>query len=235
MSLETLDRAVLLTHAVAGVITLTSGVAAMMTHKGGKAHRRWGLAFFWAMFVIFITSLSTIFLFRFNPLLLGLSILSFYMTFTGYRVTYRKRGAKGQNAGWVDWLAILFATVVGLFLAIWGGMVISGAIITWSSVFGILGVVAGLIILYTALWEDARGFRRPVEDRQWWWYYHMNRMLSGMIGAVTAFLVQQLGDAPFLGEFAWIVWVVPSVIGGVGAQYWVSAYRRKFNKRAMKT
>ena len=73
----------------------------------------------------------------------------------------------------------------------WGTLVITGNVaIGWSSTFGILAIVLGAFILFMALWEDARLFRRPTTDRRWWWYYHMERMLGAMIGAVTAFLVQ---------------------------------------------
>lgn len=226
---ESLDRLILLIHVLAGIVTLTSGFASMLTPKGGKNHRLWGKAFFWAMFTIFITSFGTIFLFRFNPFLLGVNILAFYMTFTGYRVVYRKRGANGQNAKLIDWMAVFFATIGGLYLLIWGAQVATGNIaIGWSSLFGILSIVLGIFILFTALWEDARLFRRPTTDRRWWWYYHMERMLGGMIGAVTAFIVQRLGEVAVLGDFAWLPWVLPGVIGGLGISYWVRYYRRKF-------
>ncbi|MEM9953336.1 MAG: hypothetical protein AAF846_17145 [Chloroflexota bacterium] len=226
---EVVDRAILLTHVLAGCLTLLSGFASMWTDKGGKNHRRWGKVFFWSMFTIFITSLGTIFLFRFNPFLLGVNILSFYVTFTGYRVTYRKRGANGQNANWIDWTAVGLATIGGIFLIIWGAMVMLGYTeIAWSPTFGILGIVLGFFILQNAIIEDARAFRRPVADRRWWWYYHMERMLSGMIGAVTALTVQQLGSLAVLGNFSWIPWVLPGVIGGFGIAYWIRLYRRRF-------
>jgi uncharacterized membrane protein len=233
MSPEILDRLILLIHVFAGIITLASGVASMVTRKGGKAHRLWGLTFFWAMFVIFISALGTIFFFRFNPFLLGISVLSFYMTFTGYRVTYRKRGANGQNAGLIDWIAVALATAGGLYLAIWGLLVFNGdVVIGWDSSFGMLGIVFAAFILFTALWEDARAFRRPVTDKRWWWYYHMERMLGGMIGAVTALLVQQIGSTAQFGSFFWVPWVLPAIIGTIGTTYWVGHYRRKFNAAA---
>ncbi|MGB7339423.1 MAG: hypothetical protein WBC91_11070 [Phototrophicaceae bacterium] len=231
MSPEWIDRSILLVHVIAGTLTILSGIVAMRTHKGGKNHRRAGLTFFWSMFIIFISALATMFLFRFNPFLFGISILAFYMTFTGYRVTYRKRGANGQNAKLIDWVALILATTGGLYLLIWGVMVLGGyGLIAWTQYYGVLGIVFGIFILYTTLWEDARAFRQPVQDRQWWWYYHMDRMLGGMIGAVTALLVQQLGDIALLGSFSWIPWVLPGVIGALGINYWVGVYRRKFNK-----
>lgn len=226
---ESLDRLILLIHVISGIITLLSGLASMVTQKGGTLHRIFGKTFFGAMFIIFITTLGTVFLFRFNPFLLGINVLAFYMTFTGYRVLYRKRNANGQNAKLIDWLAMILATFAGLFLIIWGALVMTGNTrIGWSSTFGILGIAFGIFILFTALWEDALAFRRPVTDRRWWWYYHMERMLGGMIGAVTAALVQQLGDVALLGQFSWLPWVLPGLLGVVGINYWVGHYRRKF-------
>jgi len=233
MSAETIDQIVLFIHVVAGFITLASGVMSMVTRKGGKNHRRWGLVFFWSMAIITVSSWITVFFFRFNPFLFGVSILAMYMTFTGYRVVFRKRGANGQNATIMDWVAVGLATISALYLAIWGALVAMGnVVIGWSSTFGFLAIALAGFILYTAIWEDVRAFRRPITDKQWWWYYHMERMLGAFIGAVTAFIVQRMGDSAVLGDFSWVFWVLPGVIGGFGITYWVGYYRRKFNKSA---
>ena len=125
---------------------------------------RFGKTFFATMFVIFISSFGTIFLFRFNPFLLGINVLAFYMTFTGYRVVYRKRGANGQNAQLIDWIAMILATIAGLFLIIWGALVMTGNTrIAWASTFGILGIAFGVFILFKLIpeWSSDDSIKTP--------------------------------------------------------------------------
>jgi uncharacterized membrane protein len=212
-------------HVSAGVTALVVAPVAMLVQKGGARHRRWGKVYFWAMFAIFVTALGLV-VYRPNFFLFVISILSFYGAFSGYRALYRKRGGGWPHA-WLDWAAAAMAFAAGLGFIGWGagtylGLVPGGL----PTAFSILGIVFGLLLGSDAL-TDLRSFRRPPADRNWWWYYHMQRLLASFIAAVTAFAVQNVG--PHLpAEAAWLVWVAPGLIGGVGIGLWVSHYRRKF-------
>src|SRR5919205_1053758 len=80
--LQLLDRAILLTHVLAGVTALAMAPLALLARKGGTAHRRWGTLYFWAMFAIFASSLAVM-TYRPNAFLLCIAVLAFYSAFGG--------------------------------------------------------------------------------------------------------------------------------------------------------
>ena len=105
--------ALILSHVVAGVTTLISGLlAAFFGKKGGKLHRQVGLVFYWSMFWIFISALLIISFVRFSAFLLVIAVFSWYMTFSGVRVLKLK---KTMMAKPVDWTAAIITLLSGLF------------------------------------------------------------------------------------------------------------------------
>lgn len=219
------------THVGAGVTALLVAPVAMLTRKGGRAHRRWGRVYFWAMFVIFVSALVILFV-RPNIFLFIISILSFYAAFSGVRSLRRKRPEHGDRAAWPDWVAAVTALFAGVSFIVWGALPLLGVSVGdthtsfASTAFSVLGIVFGVALGRDAL-TDLRSFRNPSADRNWWWYYHMDRMVSSYLAAVTAFLVQNVG--PLLPEaLEWTVWAAPGVLGGVGISFWIRHYRKKF-------
>jgi hypothetical protein len=224
--LQLVDRAILLTHVLAGVTALVMAPLAMLARKGGTAHRRWGTVYFWAMFVIFATSLAVM-TYRPNLFLLFIAVLAYYSAFSGYRVLQRKRPQRGRGPTWLDWVGAVVALGSGVGFVAWGlGSLLGWLPLSFGTPFSGLGIVFGVLLGKQAL-EDLRTFRQPPEDRNWWWYVHMDRMLSSSIAALTAFLVQNVGRHLPL-EMGWLVWVVPGLLGGPAIAYWINYYRRKF-------
>ena len=232
IQLEFIQTALVIAHVAAGTTALVVAPVAMVVRKGGKAHRRWGLVFFWAMFVIFVSAVALL-AFRPNLFLFIISVLSFYAVFSGTRSLRRKRPERGQSAAWLDWFGAAVALLAGLSFILWGTLPLLG--LTSSDVplsFSILGVVFGFFLTQMA-WTDLRSFVIPSQDRNWWWFYHMDRMLSGYLAAVTAFMVQNVG--PLLPEsLEWTVWAAPGVIGGFFVGKWIGHYKRKFAAHASK-
>lgn len=68
-------RALLLVHILAGAVAFVCAPVALVTAKGGRAHRQWGRVYFWAMAVVAATAL----------------LLS---AFAAYRVLYQKTCTK---------------------------------------------------------------------------------------------------------------------------------------------
>ena len=217
-------------HISAGTTALLVAPVAVAVRKGGKAHKRWGWVFFWAMFTIFVSAIALL-AFRPNIFLFIISILSFYAVFSGTRSLRRKRPERGQNATWLDWFGAAVALLAGISFILWGAAPLLGLAQAETPVsFSILGIAFGYVLAQMAV-VDLRSFRTPSKDRNWWWYYHMDRMLSGYIAAVTAFMVQNVG--PRLPEsLEWTVWVAPGVIGGVLISRWIGHYKRKFAAHA---
>ena len=96
--METLITPLRWMHIAAGTLALFVAPAAMLTVKGGRAHRRWGKIYFWSMAVVAATAL-VLGLWRPQIFLALLAVFSFYMAFSGYRVLFRKRlvGVRGPG------------------------------------------------------------------------------------------------------------------------------------------
>src|SRR5580700_2250398 len=81
---------------------------ALVTVKGGKAHRMWGRIYFWCMTIVAFTALVMA---AYLPVLfLALvAIFSFYAAFSAYRVLGQKAAWKGAPViRGLDWVAAVF-------------------------------------------------------------------------------------------------------------------------------
>jgi uncharacterized membrane protein len=221
-----LEPLLVLLHVAAGVTALVIAPVAMLTRKGGGAHRRWGRVYFRAMFVIFATALALL-VYRPNVFLFIISILSFYGAFSGVRSLRRRHPERGERARWPDWGAALGALAAGLSFIVWGALPLLGLTPTEApTAFSVLGIAFGVVLSKDAR-DDLVSFRRPRREPLWWWTYHLERMVGSYLAAVTAFMVQNVG--PLLPEaLTWTVWVTPGLVGGVGIGFWVRYYRKRF-------
>ena len=61
-------------HVAAGTLALAVAPVAMLTAKGGPAHRRWGRVYYWAMGVVALTAL-VVALWRPNPFLAMVAVV----------------------------------------------------------------------------------------------------------------------------------------------------------------
>jgi hypothetical protein len=217
--MATLMTILLWAHIGAGTLALGLAPAAMLTTKGGPAHRRWGKIYFWAMAVVAATALA-LSLWRPQLFLTLLAVFSFYMAFTGYRALFRKRPTEGQGPSAVDWAAALLTLASSAAMAVLGLLRPSPA---WERmgivpvVFGALGVVlAGL---------DVARFARPSPDRHRWWVDHMQGMLGSYIATVSAFSVVNFTFVPTTVRWLW-----PTVIGVPLVTLWITSYKARFRR-----
>jgi hypothetical protein len=208
-------------HIGAGMVALFVAPGAMLTTKGGRAHRRWGKLYFWSMLVVALTAFLLA-IWRPTLFLALLALFSFYMAFSGYRSLYRKRPAQGETAKALDWTAAIItliasAGMIGLgFLG--GAALTTRAAIPQRSgvvpiVFGTLGVVLAL--------NDLRKFFRPPTETGAWWFSHMSGMLGSYIATVTAFSAVNFTFLPIPARWLWA-----TVVGVPGIIIWISYYRR---------
>jgi uncharacterized membrane protein len=117
--MTTLMTAVLWLHVAAGLLALGLAPAAMLTAKGGPAHRRWGRVYVRAMAVVAATAV-TLTAWRPNLFLTLVAVFSFYAAFTGSRVLRRKRPDRGERATALDWTAALLTAAASLGLVVLG-------------------------------------------------------------------------------------------------------------------
>lgn len=206
-------------HIAAGTLALGLAPLAMLTVKGGQAHRRWGKIYFWSMTVVAATA-AVMALWRPQIFLALLAVFSFYLAFTGYRTLSRKRPAQGERATGLDWTAALLTFAVSGTMAVLG-FIRPGA--AWQRlgivpvVFGILGMVLAGI--------DIKRFARPPADRNAWWFAHMGGMLGSYIAAVSAFSVVNFTFLPTGARWLW-----PTVIGTPLIAAWITYYRIRFRR-----
>jgi len=77
-------------HVTIGLLAIVVGLIPYVTKKGGKQHRRFGRLFIVLMSIVILTALSGVFFFRDRPFLTIVTLLSFYTTYSGYRVLKTK-------------------------------------------------------------------------------------------------------------------------------------------------
>ena len=219
-----MENVLIVSHVVAGVTTLFSGLlAAFVGKKGGKLHRQVGRVFYWSMFWIFISALLIISFVRFNAFLLVIAVFSWYMTFSGVRVLKMKKTMKAQK---IDWIAAFITLIAGICFI---GMGLNYQLQeSWSSVVGYLCFFFGFFTTQTA-WENIKGFRRGVDqEKMWWWFAHMNSMCGALIASITAFAVQNGQIFKLPSEMMWLPWIIPTLVGAPLISYSMNKYRKQF-------
>jgi len=73
-------------HILFGTIAIFIGLAPYFTKKGGRYHRLFGRIFLGLMAIVIITALNGVIFFRDRPFLTIVTLLSFYTSYSGYRV-----------------------------------------------------------------------------------------------------------------------------------------------------
>ena len=217
--MDTVITLTLWIHILAGTLALFVAPGALLTVKGGRAHRRWGKIYFWAMAVVAATAVAAG-LWRARFFLVLVAVFSFYAALSGYRVLYRKRPELGQHATALDWIA------AALTLAASGGLVVLGIskpTPAWREI-GVVAVVFGTLGLVLAL-RDLWRFLKPAGDRNAWWYQHMGNMIGSYIAAVTAFSVVNFGFLPTTVKWLW-----PTVLGTPLIAIWITYYKIRFSR-----
>jgi len=217
--MEIAIRTILWVHVLAGTLALVVAPIALLTAKGGFAHRRWGKVYFWSMAVV-AASAIVVGYWRSILFLMLTAVFSFYAALSGYRVLYRKRPDLGQRPGALDWIA------AGITLAASAALLILGItrptprfqeLSTVAIVFGLVG----LSLSSLDLWR----FLSPPAERMAWWYKHMANMIGSYLAAVTAFSVVNFHFLPTTVRWLW-----PTMIGTPLIAVWITYYKVRFNR-----
>lgn len=207
----------LMLHIAGGALSLLSGLGAMVTSKGSTLHRRFGKIYFYSMTAVFVGALATA-IGHHRDFLLMVAFFSYYLTVRGYRILYLKKLHLGQRPAALDWIIIAVSAVFIVSLLGWGAWALMQ-----GAGMGIVGIAFGAIGS-TFLWKDIRSFRIPPQEKMHWWYGHINAMGGSYISAVTAFVVVNIQ----IGQLNWLLWLLPSVIGGTMIGRTIRHYRKKF-------
>jgi uncharacterized membrane protein len=214
-------RSLLGIHIAAGSTAFVMAPLALIAAKGGKAHRRWGKVYFWAMAVVASTAMALA-LYRPVLFLALVAVFSFYAAFSAYRVLFHKNLPQGEKVTWPDWAAAIFTFGSSLALALLGLLkpVLVRNLAIPAIVFGIIG----MWLAAKSMWQ----FLHPPKEKMFWWYEHLGNMLASYIAAWTAFSVVTIGRFVHGG---WVIWVLPTAIGSPAIALTTAYYRKKFAPR----
>lgn len=215
-------KAMLAIHIAAGAGAFVLAPVALLTPKGGKQHKRWGMVYLWAMGVVAATALVMA-LYRPVLFLALVAIFSFYAAFSGYRVLRLKHLYSGGSAETVDWIAGVLTFAASFALAYLGAF--HNAMV---QNFGIVAIVFGLLGMRLA-YAQMRKFVRKPKEKMWWWYDHLGNFIGSYIAAWTAFSAVTLSQFVHGPELRWIVWLWPTALGVPAIAMTILYYRRKFS------
>jgi uncharacterized membrane protein len=216
-------QAFLAVHVVAGGSAFVLAPLALITAKGGKAHRSWGKIYFWSMGVVASTALVMA-LYRPVLFLALVAVFSFYASFAAYRVLGQKAAVKGAAVvHTVDWAAAILCFAASAALAVLGA--IRPELVQNLRIPAIVFGALGMRISARDIWR----FIHPPEEKMFWWYAHLQGMIGSYIAAWTAFCVVTIGP---LVRGAWWLWLVPMGIGLPAIIATTAYYKRKFAPRA---
>jgi uncharacterized protein (DUF2141 family)/uncharacterized membrane protein len=216
--METLFKSLLALHIAGGTSALITGAVAMLTRKGGRQHRMAGSVYFWSMAMVCASAVGMCILHP-QQFLFYVAIFSFYLCFTGKRITARKQ--VGATAARLDWAAAAIALVGGAIMLVQGIV----AVLAGKS-FGAVGATFGCLCIGFAV-RDMRSFvammHGGAQEKMHWFFTHLTRMVGAYIATFTAFMVVNVKFLPPL-----VVWLGPTVIGTIGISFWVAHYTKKF-------
>ena len=213
-------------HIGAGIVALSSFWGAVVTAKGGNAHRRWGRVFAGAIYLAGTMALGMGTLSLFWPLamhpgltdaalyrglfgwmMVYLALLTMSMTRYGLTMVANKRN-HAANRHW-SMVSLQLLVLAAAINCAWHGIVLSQPLMIAVSIIGF-----GTTLTY--LWY----MFRPNPDRGDYIPEHLKAMVATGIAAYTAFL--SVGLIEMFPEHAFnpLVWAVPTVIGvGIIAGY----------------
>ncbi len=208
-----LIRTLLAVHVLAGTVALFAAPVALAVVKGGRAHRRFGKIYVFAMAIVATTALVLAPYFR-GWFLLFIAVLSFYLAFSGRRVLRLKRGSDRPEA--IDWIAASLSILAGIGL---------GALAyVQREQFGTFAIALA-VFASIALASGARSVRRflaPSVAPGSWKLDHLQAMVGAYIATVTAFSAVNF---TFLSPV--VRWLWPTAAGIVA----IALLRRRYAQR----
>ncbi len=220
-----MTKFIVITHILAGIFSIISGLMAMLVKKGGKLHIKAGKVYFFGMTYVFISALvlSSI---KFIPFLFMIAFLSYYGCYSGVKILKFKRNQKADINDKIAGYITLIMGMVYCFYALNLFAQKDETPLRWISlVFGILTVRAAVIGLTQFNLKTI--FKAK---KQTWLAYHLYAMGTSYIAATTAFVVT-LGSS--LGIDHWLLWIGPTIVGVPIINYWKKKVNPQSKGKAM--
>ncbi len=176
--METLHTLNIVLHVSAGLVALVLGLVALLTAKGGSIHNKCGNYFLAFVSIVIVTGLIGVFIFGRNTFLLVITVLTGYVSFSGYRALKFKLNVSRM----LDIIVALFSlSTLAYFLYFFHSIgMIWSPIVIYSTVGAML-----LVILYDFLRYLIP--RKTYSKHRIWLYEHIYKMTSAFSGLLSAF------------------------------------------------
>ncbi len=233
-SLLTPLEATLFVHIAAGLGALAAAtIVTIRRPKGGEFHKKAGRWFLWLVLVVALTA-GLLLIVRPNPFFFALSVFSFYLAFSGWRVLRRKSSHADphQRAWLIDWLAALVTVAVGVASVFWyqdgrfGAASGQAAVVLDTLAFA---AVAALYDLWRFAAPTAIARVSFVPAGNVWLLEHITKLSGAYIALACAFSGTVLSGERLLP--AAIAQTLPAVIGTPILLYVANRYWRTMNTR----
>ncbi|MFP2996512.1 hypothetical protein ABN763_11400 [Spongiivirga sp. MCCC 1A20706] len=165
-------------HVITGCIALLLGIIALLSIKGATLHNKSGRFFLKLIIIVIITGLLGVFVFKRNTFLLVITVLSGYVSFSGYRILQ----LKSNTIQVIDILvAIVSLVVLGYFLYYFKSIgMIWSPIVIYSTVGAFLFVVVYDFLRYLIP-------KKKYKKHRIWVYEHIYKMTSAFSALLSAF------------------------------------------------
>ena len=213
-----LAAAITFFHVATGMVVLVVAPAALLTRKGGRAHRRWGAVFGWAMGGVLATA-AFMWQAQGHVFLLVLDVVCAYLVFEGFRVILRlRRKTPSPRADRFDVVAAVLVLVSAATLFL---LALTAQTPLMRSIASILIGLGAIAAIFAAL--DLRAVLGRVQTRLGSLLLHISAMMAAYISAVTAFCVINFHGVPMA-----LRWIVPSALGSIVIAYFSTQYRLRF-------
>ncbi|NHF61273.1 hypothetical protein FK220_018110 [Flavobacteriaceae bacterium TP-CH-4] len=177
--MEIVHQSNIILHVVTGSIALLLGLIALLSTKGDTLHTRSGKYFLRFISVVILTGLIGVFIFGRNTFLLVITVLSGYVSFSGYRTLVLKTNEPKITDILV---AVGSLLVLAYFLYYFKSIgMIWSPIIIYSTVGAFLFIVIYDFLRYFISTEKYKMHKI-------WLYEHIYKMTSAFAALLSAFI-----------------------------------------------
>ncbi len=177
--METAHQVNILLHIITGASALILGLVALLSTKGGKTHNKSGKYFLRFISIVILTGLIGVFVFGRNTFLLVITVLSGYVSFSGYRVLLSKSNTPKR----ID----IAAAVISLVVLVYFLYYFKSIGMIWSPVI-IYSTVGALLFIITYDFLRYLIPKKTYQKHRIWIYEHIYKMTSAFFALLSAFV-----------------------------------------------
>jgi hypothetical protein len=171
-----IHQANIVIHVIAGSVALLLGALAIIFNTNVRTHKKLGLYFLYFMTIVVTTGFIGALLFRSDPFLMILVIISGYDAFAGFRIIRLKENHPEIIDAIVPAVSLITAWIY-LWKVSYTSVGMSSPVIT--------STMAGLTLM--TVYDLAKYFYTHRFVKKWWLYEHIYKMLCAFSAIFSAF------------------------------------------------